>query len=479
MIDMDMLKQEWFKGKRVTVFGIGLNRGALATIRFLIESGAKEVIATDIKTKDDLAPTLKELSVYKNITYVLGQHRSEDFTHVDMVVKNPIIPWTNEYIKLALEHKIPVEMDASLFVRLNRQPMIGITGTKGKTTTSSLIAHILEKSGQKIVRAGISQIGFLDVLRKAVHDATVVAELSSWRLSSLATHSYSPHIAVVTNIHPDHLNYYKKMSAYVADKTAIFRYQKKDDIVVLNYDNPGTREFALQAKGRVVWFSEHSLPTGDGVFVRNGSVYERTASEERELFPWPKAHLLGEHNRSNILAAVAVACLEGVKESDIVSALGSFAGVPHRLEFVGEKAGVKFYNDTAATMPEAAMAGIRSFAGPVVLIAGGADKAFEYTELAHVFATEPKSVILLKGTATEKLLPLMEKAALASGRTEATFPVVSSMEDALRIASDEATEGDVVLLSPGVASFGLFQNEFDRGDQFRAGVKRLLADTSR
>ncbi len=472
---MDMLKQEWFKGKRVTVFGIGLNRGALATIRFLAESGVKEVIATDIKTAEDLAPTLKDLTAYKNITYVLGQHRSEDFTHVDMVVKNPIISWTNDYIKLALEHKIPVEMDASLFVRLCRQPMIGITGTKGKTTTSSLIAHILERSRQSIVRAGISQVGFLDVLKKVASDTTVVAELSSWRLSSFVPHSYSPHIAVVTNIYPDHLNYYKKMSAYVADKAAIFRFQKKDGILVLNHDNDGAREFASQARGRLVWFSEHDLSDGQGVFVRSGSVYERTAEGEKELFLWPKTYLLGDHNRSNVLAAIAVARLKGINEANILDALESFSGVPHRLEFVGEKEGVQFYNDTAATMPEAAIAGIRSFVRPVVLIAGGADKAFEYDELARVFATEPKSVILLKGTATEKLRPLMERVALASGKTEALFPVVASMDDALRLARDEASEGDVILLSPGVASFGLFQNEFDRGDQFRAGVKRLLS----
>jgi UDP-N-acetylmuramoylalanine--D-glutamate ligase len=170
-----------------------------------------------------------------------------------------------------------------------------------------------------------------------------------------------------------------------------------------------------------------------------------------------------------------IARVQGVPPTAILAALGSFKGVPHRLELIGEKNGVAFWNDTAATMPEAAIAGIRSFETPVILIAGGADKAFDYAELARVFATEPKSVILLQGTATDKLLPLMEKEAALLGRQDALFPVVTSMEDALRVAIDEARSGDVVLLSPGVASFGLFQNEFDRGDQFCKGVERFLS----
>lgn len=469
-----MLKHDWFKGKRVTVFGIGLNRGALSTIKFLIASGVREIVATDIKTKEDLAPTLAELAKYKNITYVLGQHRPEDFTQADMVVKNPIIPWTNEYIKLALANQVPVEMDASLFVQFTKRPMVGITGTKGKTTTASLIAHILEHAGQEIVRAGISQIGFLDALEKVTERSTVVAELSSWRLSSFAAHQYSPAVAVVTNIYPDHLNYYKKMEAYVADKEMIFRFQKKTDVLVLNRDNDGTRAFAAKARGRVVWFSEGDMGDGEGVFVRDGSVYERTAEGEALLFSWPETALLGRHNRSNILAAIATARAQGVKGPAIVAALKSFKGVPYRLELVGEREGIAFYNDTAATMPEAAIAGIRTFDRPVVLIAGGADKAFDYAELARVFVTEPKSVILLQGTATDKLIPLMEKEATILGKPDAIFPVVASMADALRVAADEARTGDVVLLSPGVASFGLFQNEFDRGDQFRRGVESLL-----
>ncbi|MFZ1626803.1 MAG: UDP-N-acetylmuramoyl-L-alanine--D-glutamate ligase, partial [Candidatus Moraniibacteriota bacterium] len=349
------------------------------------------------------------------------------------------------------------------------------TGTKGKTTTAALITHILKTVDQPIIPAGISQIGFLDALTDVRSDSTIVAELSSWRLSSFIAHQYSPHIAVVTNIYPDHLNYYKKMASYIADKEVVFRFQKKEDVLILNRDNEGTRAFALKAPGHIVWFSEQILAEGEGIYLRSGAVWERTSAGERELFLWPAVGLLGEHNRSNILAAIATVRTQGITEKAILAGLMSFKGVPHRLELVGEYEGVHFYNDTAATMPEAAIAGIRTFSAPVVLIAGGADKEFDYSELARVFATEPKSVILLQGTATKKLLPLMEKEALVQGRSGVVFPVVASMEDALQVATDEAQPGDVILLSPGVASFGLFQNEFDRGNQFRTGVERRIA----
>lgn len=468
------MKKNWFKGKRVTVFGIGLNRGALATIRFLAEAGVREIIATDIKSRDDLMPTIRQLERMKNITYILGQHRTEDFTHVDMVIKNPIIPWTNEYIKSALAHHVPVEMDASLFISLVSAPMIGVTGTKGKSTTASLIAHILEMAGWSINRAGINQIGFLDVVSQVKEGNTVIAELSSWRLSAFPAHHYSPETAIITNIYPDHLNYYKRMAPYVADKENIFRFQKTTDLLILNYDDEKTRAMADQAHGRVVWFSEKPLSEGVGYSLISGSVEKREQNGNiTHLFTLPEMRLRGEHNQSNILAAIATVLEKGVSPEKVCRVLSSFSGLPHRLEFIGESEGVQYYNDTTATMPEAAIAGLRSFSQPIVLIAGGADKGFEYHSFAQALVSIPKSVILLAGTATDKLRPLLEKEAQLLGK-EGNYPVVSNMLDALRLAADEADFGDVVLLSPGAASFGLFQNEFDRGEQFRSGVQEQL-----
>ena len=217
-----MLQESFFKNKRVTVFGLGVNMGGVGTVKFLAEHGVREIIVTDIKSRMELGAALEKLAQYKNVTYVLGQHRPEDFTHTDMVIKNPVIPWTNEYIQRAEKNGVPVEMDSSIFFALTPAPIIGVTGTKGKTTTTTLIAHILEQAKKSVVRAGIGQTGVLGVLERVTPESVVVFELSSWRLSALARTKQSPHIAVLTNIYPDHLNYYQTMEAYVADKKNIF-----------------------------------------------------------------------------------------------------------------------------------------------------------------------------------------------------------------------------------------------------------------
>ena len=194
------MQGDFFKNKRITVFGLGLNAGGVGTVEFLVRQGVREVVVTDIKKREELAASLEKLAKYKNITYVLGQHRPEDFTHVDMVIKNPGIPWTNEYIRLAQKNGVSVEMDSSIFFALCKAPIIGVTGTKGKTTTSTLIAHILKAAGRNVIEAGIGQTGVLSRLSKITSESVVVFELSSWRLSALSHMKKSPHIAVLTNL---------------------------------------------------------------------------------------------------------------------------------------------------------------------------------------------------------------------------------------------------------------------------------------
>lgn len=466
-----MLHESFFKNKRITVFGLGLNMGGIGTVKFLAEHGAREIIVTDIKKREELKSSLDLLTKYKNITYVLGQHRPEDFTRTDMVIKNPVIPWTNEYVRLAEKNGVPVEMDSSLFFSFCKAPIIGITGTKGKTTTSLLVAHILEKAGKKVVRAGIGQVGVLSLLDSIVPTDTVVFELSSWRLSAIGKKKHSPRIAVLTNIHPDHLNYYRSMEGYVADKTHIFLHQRADDILIANFDNEGVRTMAQDAPGRIMWFTEQDravLP-GDGLFMREGKVWLALPDSEQEVFALTDIPLEGKHNIGNALAAACAAIVSGVAVKQVRTGISSFPGVPHRLECVGQKNGVRYYNDTAATIPEAAIAGIQSFKEPVILITGGTDKHLEFGALAETIYQHTKGVVFFQGNATEKLL-----AALKSRIPETKqWAVVDSMAKAVELASLEAEPGDVVLLSPGAASFGLFKNEFDRGEQFRKAVAEL------
>lgn len=472
MTTHSMTAESFFKNKRITVFGLGLNMGGVGTVQYLVTHGAREVVVTDIKSREELRSSIEKLASYKNITYVLGQHRPEDFTQVDMVIKNPGISWTNEYIQLAQEHGVPVEMDSSLFFAICKAPIIGVTGSKGKTTTASLIAHILEHAEKKVLRVGISQVGVLGVLDQITEEHVVVFELSSWRLSALTKVKRSPHIAVVTNIFQDHLNYYKTMSAYMADKKNIFRFQKKNDIVITDFDNVLGREMVQDAPGSVLFTSVVGSIEGDGAWLSDETLFVSEQEKESVLLPLLEVPLKGTHTLSSVLLASLAALSFGVTLKDVRAGIKSFKGVPHRLEKVAEKKGVTYYNDTTATIPDAAIMALRSFSEPVILIAGGSDKRLDFTFFAEEILTRPKGLVLFRGEGTEKIIQAL-RMLLPEDQKNRSFEVVESMGKAVELASRSALPGDVVLLSPGAASFGLFKNEFDRGEQFRKVVEAL------
>ena len=461
---------KWFKGKRITVFGIGLLGGGIGTIRFLVEHGAR-VIATDIKSKKQLAYSLEQLRGLKNIEYVLGQHRREDFTKVDMVIKTPQAPWTNKHIKLALKNNIPVEVDSSLFFKLCKNPIIGITGTKGKTTTSHLIAHILDKSGKNPIKVGIGQVPVLDKLKVIKKNSVVVFELSSWRLSGLTSAKISPQIGVFTNFFPDHMNYYHTMGEYLTDKKNIFIYQKPKDWFVCNYDDKTVRELCSEAKGNVITVAKEHISQGRSVFCEDGEIFINNGIDIECVMFAKDVPLRGAHNISNAMSAIGATVAYGLTNKQIVTAVKSFRGVAHRLEFVAHKKGVDYINDTAATNPQSACAALKSFSKPIMLIAGGVDKNLSYDKFAKAIINNVKGVVFIKGTATDKIIKLIKKE--IKNNEKKSFEIVDSMDKAVEIASLGAQPGDIVLMSPGAASFGIFANEFDRGNQFKQSVKDL------
>ncbi len=460
----------FFKDKKITVFGLGLHGGGVGVAKFLVAQGAK-VIVTDIKTKEQLALSVNKLKGLKNIQYVLGQHRSENFTQTDMVIKTPAVPWTDKHIRLALENKVPVEMDSSLFFKLCKNKIIGVTGTKGKTTTASLICQILKSAGRKPVKVGIGQISVLDKLTSLEKDSVPVFELSSWRLSALGREKLSPHIAVIKNIMPDHLNYYKTMEQYLQDKKYIFSSQKSKDWLIINNDDEVVCQATKEAKAQVIRFSYAPLKNGRAVFIEDDFIYLNDGIDVKKLVSIKKILIPGRHNLSNVMAAVGAAFAAGLSVAEIKKALPELRGAPHRLEFVSELAGVKYYNDTTATIPDAAMSALESFEKPVILIAGGTDKNMDFAGLAKKILEKTKHLILLKGNATEKLLVDLQK--IAGAAFLESIDMVSSMEAAVNAAQKKVQTGDIVLLSPGAASFGLFENEFDRGEKFRVAVKNL------
>lgn len=464
------MELSYFKDKKITVMGIGLHGGGTAVVKFLAMHGAK-VIATDLRTKEQLSASLEKLKGVKNVTYVLGQHRMEDFSKVDMVIKNPAAQWSDKHVKFALENKVPVEMDSSLFFKLCKNPIIGVTGTKGKTTTATLIYEILKASGKNPIRIGIGQVSVLDKLLLLKKDSIPVFELSSWRLSALGRAKMSPHIAVFKNIMPDHLNYYGTMEKYLQDKKYIFSNQSSKDYLVINGDDQALGEASKDARAQMIKFSYQELKDDRAVFIQDSAIYINDGIDVKKLVNIKDITIPGAHNLSNVMAAIGAVHAFGLTALEIKKVLPGLKGVPHRLEFVRELKGVKYYNDTAATIPDAAISALNAFEKPVVLIAGGTDKELDFTELAKEIFEKTKELILLKGNATEKLLGKLKK--IASEEFLEKIEVTDSMQDALLMAQEKAVSGDVVVLSPGAASFGLFANEFDRGDKFREAVKKL------
>ncbi len=458
------------KGKKVTVMGLGLHGGGVGTVKFLSEIGAK-VTVTDIQSEEKLKTSKEKLKGYKNIQFTFNQHRTEDFTNADMIVKSPPIPWSNKHIKLALEKNIPVEVDSSLFFKLCPCPIIGITGTKGKSTTSSLIYEILDKAGKNPVKVGIGQISVLDKLLKIKKNNLVVFELSSWRLSALGKYELSPKIAVFLNIYPDHLNYYKSFDSYLRDKKFIFKNQNTKDICVINRDVPEFSSFEQEIPSEIIWFSKKRLEKPKSVFQDEGKIFFNDGVDIKEIIKTANVSSLEKYEIGNILASIAVALSQGVKIDTLRETISNFKGIPHRLEVVADIEGVKYINDTASTTPESAIFGINSFSKPIILIAGGADKNLNMDKLAKAILEKTRRTILLKGKATDKIVQAVKKI-LPEG-FETRIEIVDSMDQAILSAKSIAEEGDIVLLSPGAASFGLFDNEFDRGNKFKEAVEKL------
>jgi UDP-N-acetylmuramoylalanine--D-glutamate ligase len=476
------------RGKRALVMGLGIHGGGLGVARFLVGQGA-DVTVTDMRGPDLLKPSLDALAGLP-IRYVLGEHREADFRDAELVIRNPGVPRESPYLQIARATGAAIEMEMTLFFRLCPGPILGITGTKGKTTTTLLAGAMLREQYPDTVVAGNLRVSALEALPRITAGTPVVLELSSWQLEGLGEAQLSPQYACVTNLSPDHLNRYGSMAEYAEAKKQIFRWQGAEGTVVLNRADAEVASWAAEAPGEVVWFGNNS--TIKAPPVHSGWVFEgrrtlwfgQRAGQAGAESDWPEPIcgveeilLPGRHNITNVAAATALAKSFGVSTEHIRAAIGTFAGVPHRLELVRELDGVRYVNDTTATAPEAAIAALRSFDAPIVLICGGADKNLPFDELARAIVERVKTVVLLKGTATPKLEQQLrmkyEELRKDSSEGFAFLGPFDDFEAAIGTARSLAAPGDVVLLSPGCASFGMFQNEFHRGDEFRRIVNQL------
>ncbi len=457
---------------KVVIMGLGSYKegSGISAAKFFISQG-DAVLITDLKTEKDLKAQIAELKNFckKNKKllpkFVLGRHDEKDFANADLVMRNPGVPKDSKFLQLAREKNIPVETDISIFMKNCPAQVVGVTGTRGKSTTTTLIYKLLKKSppsppfqrgGKRGVWLGgnikISPLSYVDKIKNG---DIVVLELSSWLLENFAEKKLAPHVAVITNIFPDHLNTYKNMAEYIAAKKNIFACQAAGDYLVANGENAETKKW--HGRGKTIYF------------------YKKDAAEY-------KIALRGEHNLENIAAGIVVAKIFEVPVARIKKVLAKFSGLPDRQELVAEIHGVKYINDTTATSPDGVIAALRTFGAPVrsvipakagissakniILIAGGKDKELEYDELAKEIPKYCKAVILFPGTATEKI-----KNGLLTANCQ--LLTATDMKDAVKQARTLAIKGDIILLSPGAASFGLFKNEFDRGEQFRKAVAEI------
>lgn len=425
--------------------GLGLLGRGLGDTRFLIESGAI-VTVTDLKSHEQLAPSLEKLKGLP-VKIKVGGHDEEDFISTDMILRNADVPSNSRFLKIAEEHGVPVEMDESLFCKNFPGLVVGITGTRGKTTTTTLIYHILKSSKRRTHLAGnIMGVATLPLLRKVHPDDVVVLELSSWQLQGFHRAYISPQASVFTNIYPDHLNRYNGMEEYIEDKTAIFRYQKTSDFCVFNRANAVTEKLSLEAKARVEYFSAEDVPDDWDVKAPGG------------------------HNRENAAAAIVATRLLGIPESEIRVAVESFRGVPYRLESLGIKNGIEFINDTTSTTPVSGIAALKALKDrEVLLIAGGSDKKLDLTDFAETAARMALKIALLNGSATQRL----HEKLVEYGATSKITGVFDDLKSATLSLALNAKAGQIILLSPACASFGMFKNEFDRGDSFTSIFKNL------
>jgi len=482
------------RGKRALVMGLGIHGGGLGVARFLADQGAL-VTVTDLRGPEQLQSSIDALADLP-ITYVLGQHRDEDFGTADLVIRNPGVPRESRYLRIARAAGAAIEMEMTLFFRLCPGPILGITGTKGKTTTTLLAAAMLREQYPDTVVAGNLRVSALEALPRITAGTPVVLELSSWQLEGLGEAKLSPQYACITNISPDHLDRYGSMEAYAEAKKQILAHQRPGDLVVLNYDDQVQYGWAANAPGAIVWFAQRQeeydlqdrpvMIYGEtGILWLDASLPHDQPMPVERVIEIEDIRLPGQHNRANVAAAAALAKSFGVSNAHIRSAIGRFIGVEHRLEFVREIDGVRYINDTAATAPEAAIAALRSFGQPIVLIAGGADKNLPFDDLAHEIVSQAKAVVLLEGSATPRLIEALAQADDRQQRIDdsSQLPIIDrrsaivgpfdNFEQAIRAASDLAAPGDIVLLSPGCASFGMFRNEFHRGEEFRRIVREL------
>ncbi len=449
------------KGKKVVV--IGLARSGVATARLLAQDGA-QVVINDCKPAAELKEEMDALSEFPAVKFVTGSHPAEIVNQsVSLVVKNPGVPLNLPPLARARDLGIPVFTEVELASWKISAPLVAITGTNGKTTTTALTGEMYKNSGCRTFVAGNIGVPLSAIVGAVAPQDVVVAELSSFQLEG--TLSFRPRISVILNITPDHMDRHGSLSEYRNAKAKIFANQKEGDYVILNADDPETYCMHTRPEANVYTFSRiKELPKG--AYIRQSQIIINNGVEVQPVCDVSDIAIPGDHNLENALAATLLAWLGGVSVETIAYTLKRFPGVPHRLEFVRTLEGISFYNDSKGTNTDAAIKAMEAFPGRKVLIAGGYDKGGEFDVLAEAVKTHAASVVLIGQVA-----PRLADALTAAGFN--CFDYAATLEEAVDKAYRMAGSGDAVLLSPACASWDMFKDFEERGNQFKEAVLKL------
>ena len=447
------------ENKRVLVVGAGLSGQAVS--KFLLDKKAK-VSLTDSQSPEQMGALADKLAA-QGVTLYLGENPVVNQENYDLLVVSPGVPLTVPAVAQARRSSVPVIGELELSYHYTSSPIVAITGTNGKTTTTSLIGQMFRDAGYHTLVAGNIGLPLISEVEKYTEKDVVVAEVSSFQLET--TEQFRPRVAVILNITPDHLDRHGTMEEYIGAKARIFAQQREGDSVVLNYDDPITRDLAGEVQDRVIFFSrQHILDKGS--FIQGNKIMVNGVRGNFEIADIASLKIPGAHNLENALAAVAVGYAMGLAPTDIARTLASFMGVAHRLEYVTTLNGVTYINDSKGTNPDAAIKALEAYDVPIVLIAGGKNKGVSFKDFAKIIK-EKVRVLITVGIHGYQI----EEAAREQGFTN-IFPA-QDYNQAVKLAHEQAKLGEVVLLSPACTSWDMFKNFEERGEMFKQLVREL------
>ncbi len=450
----------YLKNKRVLILGLGVT--GISAIK-AVHSQEAYVVVSDSKEEEKLKDILEEV---KDIPMEMHLGCNDmDLVGIDLIVKSPGIPPYVPIVKKAVENNIEVITDIELAYRLSKfRNFVAITGTNGKTTCTTLMGEIFKTAGINAYIVGNIGTGILDKIGDEKEKDIFTIECSSFQLEHIST--FRPRVGLITNITPDHLDWHGNWENYVSAKFNIFKNQNKNDFIVLNFDDPTLRKLEDTIKPKIIWFSIKE-ELSHGIFIKDGYIIISSELETINLMPYSELKILGKHNIENALGCIGIALAMGLDYKIIRKVLSYFRGVEHRIEFVAEKKGITFYNDSKGTNSDASIKAIEAVNSPIILIAGGYDKGSSFDEFVKSFKDKVKILILL-GQTKEKI----RKAALSNGFEN--IYEVDNMKNAVELSYKLGTPGDNVLLSPSCASWDMYQSYEVRGNDFKDAVRNLM-----